>query len=126
MSSLYDPSFERDACGVGFVADIKGNRSRSIIDDGLDQRHPYFSPAGYTMPFGFPKGQKAYTTAKVIVARAFAPAGTAWPNALKPFDPLQSEHATHVAGIAAGNADRVVTHLAGDTGHQLVTTHDDE
>ena len=27
------------------------------------------------MPAGFPKGQAAYTTAKVIVARAFAPAG---------------------------------------------------
>ena len=49
-----------------------------IIDDGVDQRHPYFSPAGYTMPPGFPKGQTAYTTAKVIVARAFVPAGTTW------------------------------------------------
>ncbi len=36
MVTLHDPSFERDACGVGFVADIKGNRSRSIIDDGLE------------------------------------------------------------------------------------------
>ena len=44
-----------------------------IIDDGVDQTHRYFSPAGYTMPPGFPKGQAAYTTAKVIVARAFAP-----------------------------------------------------
>src|SRR5262245_62119280 len=26
----------RDACGVGFVADIKGARSREIIDDGLE------------------------------------------------------------------------------------------
>ena len=76
----------------------------AIIDDGVDQRHPYFSPAGYTMPAGFPKGQKEYTTAKVIVARAFAPAGTTWRNARKPFDPELSEHATHVAGIAAGNA----------------------
>jgi len=33
---LHDPSFERDACGVGFVADIKGNRTRSIVDDGLE------------------------------------------------------------------------------------------
>ena len=47
----------------------------AIIDDGVDQTHPYFAPAGYTMPAGFPKGQTAYTTAKVIVARAFAPAG---------------------------------------------------
>ena len=58
-----------------------------IIDDGIDQTHAYFSPAGYTMPPGYPKGQTAYTTAKVIVARAFAPAGTTWKYALKPFDP---------------------------------------
>jgi glutamate synthase (NADPH/NADH) large chain len=36
MSSLYDRSFDRDACGVGFVADIKGHKSRSIVDDGLE------------------------------------------------------------------------------------------
>ena len=80
-----------------------------IIDDGVDQTHPYFSPVGYTMPPGFPKGQTAYTTAKVIVARAFAPASTTWKNARKPFDPLQSEHATHVAGIAAGDANTTAT-----------------
>ena len=61
------------------------------------------------MPPGFPKGQTAYTTAKVIVARAFAPASTTWKNARKPFDPLQSEHATHVAGIAAGDANTTAT-----------------
>jgi subtilisin family serine protease len=76
----------------------------AIIDDGVDETHPYFAPTGYTMPTGFPKGQTEYTTAKVIVARAFAPANTTWRNARKPFDPGQSEHATHVAGIAAGNA----------------------
>jgi subtilisin family serine protease len=74
-----------------------------IIDDGIDQTHPFFSPAGYTYPAGFPKGQTAYTTPKVIVARAFAPAGTRHANARLPFDPGESEHATHVAGIAAGN-----------------------
>ena len=75
-----------------------------IIDDGVDQRHPFFAPAEYVMPSGYPKGQTAYTTAKVIVARAFAPAGTTWKYAHLPFDPEQSGHATHVAGIAAGNA----------------------
>ena len=32
---LYDPANEHDACGVGFVAHIKGNKSHSIIDQGL-------------------------------------------------------------------------------------------
>jgi subtilisin family serine protease len=77
----------------------------AIIDEGIDQRHPFFSPAGYTMPPGYPKGQTAYTTAKVIVARAFPPASPAWKNASKPFDPELSSHGTHVAGIAAGNAN---------------------
>ena len=30
---LYDPEFEHDSCGVGFVAHIKGQRSRQIVDD---------------------------------------------------------------------------------------------
>ncbi|MFI5192810.1 MAG: glutamate synthase large subunit [Chitinophagales bacterium] len=32
---LYHPSFERDACGIGFVANIKGNKSHQIISDAL-------------------------------------------------------------------------------------------
>ena len=32
---LYDPRNEHDACGVGFVADIKGRRSHRIIEQGL-------------------------------------------------------------------------------------------
>jgi subtilisin family serine protease len=74
-----------------------------IIDDGVDQTHPYFNPAGFSYPPGFPKGNTAYTTPKVIAARAFTPAGETWKYADKPFDPTYSDHATHVAGIAAGD-----------------------
>jgi glutamate synthase (NADPH/NADH) large chain len=34
-TGLYDPSFEHDACGIGFVANIKGNKSHQIISDAL-------------------------------------------------------------------------------------------
>ena len=75
----------------------------AIVDDGIDQTHPFFAPTGYTYPAGFPKGQTAYTTPKVIVARAFAPATPVYANAKLPFDPDLSDHGIHVAGIAAGN-----------------------
>ncbi|MCY3811406.1 MAG: glutamate synthase large subunit [Gammaproteobacteria bacterium] len=29
---LYDPAFEKDSCGVGFICDIKGRASREIVD----------------------------------------------------------------------------------------------
>ncbi len=32
---LYDPAFEKDACGVGFVVDIKGRKSHKILEQGL-------------------------------------------------------------------------------------------
>src|SRR6476660_2905001 len=33
--ALYDPRNEHDACGVGFVVDIKGRRSHGVIEKGL-------------------------------------------------------------------------------------------
>jgi subtilisin family serine protease len=74
-----------------------------IIDDGIDQAHQFFNPAGFAPPPGYPKGDRAYTTSKVIVARSFPPPGAKWKYARRPFDPRYSEHATHVAGIAAGD-----------------------
>lgn len=32
---LYDPAREHDACGVGFVAHIKGKKSHSLVEQGL-------------------------------------------------------------------------------------------
>src|SRR5262245_59247284 len=34
-SGLFDPRREYDACGVGFIADLKGNRSHQLIRDAL-------------------------------------------------------------------------------------------
>jgi subtilisin family serine protease len=74
-----------------------------IVDEGVDQAHPYFDPTGYAYPPGFPKGVAGFTTPKVIAAHAFAPPGETWQYARTPFDPVNSDHATHVAGIAAGD-----------------------
>jgi glutamate synthase domain-containing protein 2/glutamate synthase domain-containing protein 1/glutamate synthase domain-containing protein 3 len=35
-NGLYDPAFEHDACGVGFVVDIAGRRSHAVIARGLE------------------------------------------------------------------------------------------
>ena len=33
---LYDPRHEHDACGIGFVANLKGQRSHDIILKGIE------------------------------------------------------------------------------------------
>src|ERR1041385_1227895 len=32
---LYDPRLDKDSCGVGFVAEVKGRKSHQRIEDGL-------------------------------------------------------------------------------------------
>ncbi|MCS7006605.1 MAG: S8 family serine peptidase, partial [Gaiellaceae bacterium] len=93
-AALWGPTLETAGQGVKI----------GIIDTGIDPHHPFFDPVGYAMPPGFPKGQERFTSAKVIVARAFPPPGARAPEARLAFDGLQSAHGTHVAGIAAGNA----------------------
>ena len=113
-SVRYRPQLDRSPAQIGAPALWGSGLTNAgqglkigIIDEGIDQTHAFFSPAGYTMPPGFPKGQTAYTNAKVIVARAFPPASPTWKHASKPFDPEFSSHGTHVAGIAAGNPNTV-------------------
>src|SRR5262249_48958330 len=35
-----------------------------VVDDGIDQTNPFFNPAGFQYPSGFPKGNLAFTTPK--------------------------------------------------------------
>ncbi|HVD92491.1 MAG TPA: glutamate synthase large subunit [Vicinamibacterales bacterium] len=35
-TGLYDPAFEHDSCGVGFVVDLAGRRSHKVIERGLE------------------------------------------------------------------------------------------
>ncbi|MBA2740885.1 MAG: S8 family serine peptidase, partial [Actinobacteria bacterium] len=71
----------------------------AVVDDGIDVEHPFFDPAGYSYPAGFPKGSG--TTPKIIVSRGFASRGT---NS-SPLDRDNSFHGTFVAGIIAGRAN---------------------
>ena len=32
---LYDPRYEHDACGVGFVVDMHGRKSHDLVEKGL-------------------------------------------------------------------------------------------
>ncbi len=36
---LYDPSFEKDSCGVGFIADMKNRKTHAIVAQGLQILH---------------------------------------------------------------------------------------
>jgi subtilisin family serine protease len=110
-TATYAPQLDRTPQQIGAPAlwgptlDTAGQGMKiGIIDSGVDVSHPFFDPAGYTMPSGFPRGQRRFTSAKVIVARVFAPKTALAPTARVAFDPNDSSHGTHVAGIAAGNA----------------------
>src|SRR5882724_10534803 len=80
------------------------------IDSGIDQTHPFFDPAGFSYPPGFPKCDAAdsathkvdqsceHVSPKVIVAKVFYNKAK-----VSGFDAAAiGDHGTHTAGIAAG------------------------
>ncbi len=73
-----------------------------VVDTGVDPTNPFLSPAGFSYPSGFPKGDTKLTTPKVIVARVF-PGPIRNSTSANPFDNTEP-HGTHVSGIAAGDA----------------------
>src|ERR687886_2551535 len=75
-----------------------------VVDDGVDQTNPFLRPEGFAYPAGFPRGDLRFTSPKVIVARA--PPAPGWGRrGPLPVDRRASFHGTHVAGIAAGDAN---------------------
>jgi minor extracellular serine protease Vpr len=81
---------------------LKGDGIKvGVVDDGIDERNPFFAGSGQPVPAGFPKGNTDFTNEKVIVARAFPGPGSGADGRL-PLDRRVSFHGTHVAGIIAG------------------------
>jgi minor extracellular serine protease Vpr len=74
-----------------------------IVDDGVDNTNPFLASDGLSYPPGFPRGGRKWTSPKVIVARAF-PGPNSGRRGRLAVDRQASFHATHVAGIAAGDA----------------------
>ncbi|MHB1318891.1 MAG: S8 family serine peptidase, partial [Anaerolineae bacterium] len=76
----------------------------AVIDSGIDIAHPMLLAPGWTYPAGYPVGWPAYTSPKVIAARAYfrpedPPAigeGTPLPGA------AASVHGTHLSAVIAG------------------------
>ncbi len=95
----------RDGAGSGIKV--------GVIDSGIDSSHPFFDPAGFSYPQGFPKcdavdsnvGQPdtacKYVTEKVIVAKVFDNKQNQHGFDANP-DPVEGAHGTHVAGTIAG------------------------
>lgn len=75
-----------------------------VIDTGIDQHHPFFDPAGFTAPPGFPKNDPrcaGQTTNKVIAARVYFVNDNV--IARNGFDcTAVQEHGSHVAGTIGG------------------------
>src|SRR4029078_7888103 len=83
----------------------------ALIDSGVNAQHPFFNDSGFTAPAGYPKSQRvsggvrtslpvaASASNKVSVGNVYAYPGN---TTATPWGP-GSLHATHVAGIMAGN-----------------------
>ena len=82
----------------------RGSRFGIIGPGGVDPSNPYSRSVGLSRRRpGFPKGNRRFTTAKVIVARAFAPPSVHDRRARGCPSSTAQRPAHLVAGIAAGN-----------------------
>ncbi len=103
---LYDPAFEHDSCGVGFVANIKGVRSRQIIDDAdrILRHMDHRGACGCETNTGDGAGILTGLPHEFLVAAAQADLGVKLPepglygvgNIFLPTDPGQRTHCKEV------------------------------
>ncbi len=82
---LYDPANEKDSCGVGFICDIKGRPSRSIIEDALNMNccMEHRGGVGYEKNTGDGAGILLGLPFKFLSKVAESSLGTALPEAGK-------------------------------------------
>jgi glutamate synthase (NADPH) large chain len=116
---LYDPAFEHDACGVGFVAHIKGVRSRQIIDDA-DRilRHMVHRGAcgcepntgdGAGILTGLPHEFLARVAKQDLGIELPPPGKYGVGNVFLPQDPAEREHCRRIVGaIVAGQGQTLL------------------
>jgi minor extracellular serine protease Vpr len=118
-NALYYPSLSQsykiiNASDAWTAAGGRANAGAGIkigdIDSGIDETHPFFDPAGFSYPPGFPKcdaidsnsGQIdqdcKYVSPKVIVAKVFLRHASGQGVDAQAIQ----DHGTHTAGIAAG------------------------
>src|SRR5437763_8013296 len=123
-NALYHPDLSEsykisNAAGAWTAAGGRSNAGAGIkigdIDTGIDEAHPFFDPAGFSYPLGFPKCDAAdsathkadqnceHVSPKVIVAKVFYNKAK-----VQGLDALAvQDHGTHTAGIAAGVTGKI-------------------
>src|SRR5262249_33480072 len=74
--SQYSPMDRgRSVINASTLSSATGDQGQGIkigvVDTGVDPRNPFLKPAGFSYPPGFPRGDKKFTTPKVIVAKVF-------------------------------------------------------